>query len=200
MSQAKNIVRRFTAQNDIRSKLDKAKTSLNTIAAKYMRDGTHDTKAILEAFDDVVDQIKDASRQIDDTAAKKHLDHVLSAIEQGMDAARAQDQRGIEAAVRNAVHFLQGTADYLTENPELQEKKEQLADLLNRNILPKVDKGADRSFTEAVNLCQDLAVDESPRLRPWFNELGQVIQRMVDARQDLRAATAQMDKMLLSKA
>jgi hypothetical protein len=184
---------------DIRAKLNNARIHLNNIQSQYGRGNKKpDFAAAVKDFAEALDEITSVLFAIPDAAAKDHLTRaVISEINQGIDAAKAADSAGIEISAGRAVSFLEGAIEYLNKNPDHDEKKERLAGLL-ASILPysERDGTSDYSYEQAVKLCKEIAETEKTKAKGWFTDLAGALDKVNDAKKDLRAAASFAYKML----
>lgn len=181
---------------DIRSALNNARISLNNISSKFGRDTEKmDIKAAVEMFEDVKDQITSVMFTIGDATAKQHLTRtVLSEIEQGIDAAKSGDARGVGVSAIRAANFLEGAIEHLAQNPEGDEKKEILA----RDLAMLVPRYGDNEaiYQRAINTCKQLAEGEKPKAKAFYTELAKALEGSLQAQMDLSSAAAESYKIL----
>jgi hypothetical protein len=198
-----NVVRRYIAAKskgpDIRAKLNSARISLNNIQSRYGRGNkTPDFAVAVKDFTETLNEITSVLFSVHDDVAKGHLaKSVISEINQGIEAAKTADQYGIEVSAGRASLFLEGALEHLENNPDNAEKKERLSRLMSF-IFPMSEQNgsSDSNFEQAVKLCKEIAEDEKPKAKTWFTDLAEALDKVNDAKKDLRSAAAFAYKML----
>lgn len=200
----KDIVAKFKEAKpskgpDIRGKLNSARIYLNNLQSKYGRGVKNpDFKEAARELEEVLDSVTSVLFAIHDTEAKSYLTKsVISEIHQGIDSAKAGDAYGIEVSASRASTYLQGTIEYLNANPDGDEKKERLAHIM-AFIMPysERDGTSERNFDQAVKLCKEIADSEKAKAKAWFTELADALEKVSEAKKDLRSAAAFANKML----
>lgn len=211
MAEIKNVVARHKAAKpskgpDIRGKLNNARISLNNIQSQYGSSrGKVDFSAAAKAIQEVIDMVTSVTFGLHLDEAKKYLTQsggVVSTLNEALAAAgegTSESSREIGYLTGRASMYLESIIKILNDNPDDAEKKERLANIM-AYIYPhsEQDGSSERNFERAIKLCKEIAESEKAKGKAWFTELGEALEKVSEAKKDLRSAAAFTYKMLPS--
>jgi hypothetical protein len=194
------VVARYRQARDegprARAALNNARILINNLIDEAGRDSS-DLNVVAGKIESVIQEITKSTFGLHLDSVKKHItgqDGVIGNLKYALAGVASGDRRDVQVGLSRAWTFLGGAIDELAENPDDEEKKQQLSGLLF-SLVPNGNT-QERWLEQAIKLSKQLAATQTGKKQAFFAELVTGLQAALDGHLELRRAAAFAFKML----